>query len=222
MALDKRNGYFVTAMTGLRDPIRTTHWRLRFNVPLIRAQVGGELFPDVVSDDDIAVMVKTASVPKVIINSVESWYMGQKVYFTTNTEYDKESSFSIQETADVRGFRFLGKWSELAHNTDLYHVGALGESAIDPNQRGVNLGSAKYPATADGGNSVVRNSGWLFLELYDYTTGEVILRVEYINVFPSSLGGFSLGYDNADLAKYDATFTHDYYRIILPKNGKIV
>lgn len=223
MALDKRNGYFVTAMSSLRDPIRTSHWRLRFNVPLIKAEIGGDLIPDVNTDDDIAVMVKTSSVPKVIINSVESWYMGQKIYFQTNTEYDKESNFNIQETADVRGFRFLGQWSELAHNTDLYQVGSLGNSAINPNtQRGVNLGSAKFPGNADGGRSVVRNSGWMFLELYDYTTGETILRVEYINVWPSSLGGFELAYENPDLAKYTATFTHDYYRIILPNNGVIV
>jgi hypothetical protein len=223
MALDKRNGYFVTALSTLRDPIRTSHWRLRFNVPLIKAEIGGTLVPDVNTDDDIAVMVKTASVPKVIINSVESWYMGQKIYFQTNTEYDKETSFNIQETADVRGFRFLGKWSELAHNTDLYQLGSLGTSVIDPNnEMGVNLGSAKFPATANGGKSVVRNSGWLYLELYDYTTGETILRVEYINVWPSSLGGFELAYENPDLAKYSATFTHDYYRIVLPNNGLIV
>lgn len=222
MALDKRNGYFVGALSTLRDPIRTTHWRLRFNVPLIKTQVGGELFPDVNSDDDIAVMVKTASVPKVVINHVDSWYMGQRTIFATNTEYDTESTFNIQETADVRGFRFLGKWSELAHNTDLYQVGVLGQSAIDPDaERGVNLGSAKYPANFDDGKSVVRNRGWLFLELYDYTTGEVILRVEYVNVFPSSLGGFPLAFDNPDLVKYDVTFKHDLYRIILPNNGKI-
>src|ERR1035437_3265478 len=133
MTLDKRNGYFVTTMSTLRDPIRTTHWRLRFNVPLIKAEIGGSLVPDVNTDDDIAVMVKTASVPKVIINSAESWYMGQKIYFQTNSEYDKETIFNIQETADVRGFRFLGKWSELAHNTDLYQLGSLGTSVIDPN-----------------------------------------------------------------------------------------
>lgn len=222
MALDKRNGYFVNAMNVLRDPIRTTHWRLRFNVPLIKAQVGGELFPDINTDDDISVIVKNANVPKAIINHVDSWYMGQRTIFTTNTEYETESTFNIQETADVRGFRFLGKWSELAHNTDLYQVGSLGTSAIDPDaERGVNLGSAKYPASFDGGKSVVRNRGWLFLELYDYTTGEVVLRVEYINVFPSSLGGFPLSYDNPDLVKYDVTMKHDLYRTILPLNGKI-
>lgn len=219
MALDKRNGYFVTAMSTLRDPIRTSHWRLRFNVPLIKAQVGGELMPDVNTDDDIAVMIKTASVPKVIINTAESWYMGQKIYFQTNTEYDKETTFNIQETADVRGFRFLGKWSELAHNTDLYQLGKLGTSVINPDtEMGVNLGSAKYN---NGGKSVVRNTGWLYLELYDYTTGETLLRVEYVNVFPSSMGGIALGYDAPELAKYDVTFTHDFYRIILPNNGKI-
>lgn len=218
--LDKRTGYFITQIENVRDPIRTTHWRLRFNVPLIKAQLGTDICPDVKSDDEICVMIKTAKIPKLLINTAEAWFMGQSVLFTTNTDYEKESNFDILEPADVRGFRFLGKWNQLAHNTDLYQNGSLGTSVIDPNsERGINLGSAKYTSTFDSGKSVVRNSGWVYLELYDYTLGEVILRVEYINIFPASIGELNLSHEEANLGRYTALFKHDRFRIVLPKGG---
>lgn len=220
--LDKRTGYFVNVMEKVRDPIRTSHWRLRFNVPLIKAQLGPDLMEDISGDDDITVMVKTAKIPKLTVNTAEAWWMGQSVLFTTNTEYEKESTFDVLETADVLGYRFLGKWNQLAHNTDLYRAGAYENSLINPEtQRGVNLGSAKYTKNNDGGKSVVRNVGWVFLELYDYTAGEVLLRVDYTNIFPSSLGELNLSHEGSDLGKYQLTMKHDFFRLTLPKSGKI-
>ncbi len=221
--LDKRNGYWITQIENVRDPIRTSHWRLRFNVPLIKAQLGSsDLFKDINSDDDLSVMVKTAKIPKVTTNTAEAWYMGQSESFTTNTTYETESTFSILEPADVRGYRFLGKWHQLAHNTDLYQLGSSDSSVISPeNERGINLGSAKYTSTFDGGKSVVRNRNWVYLELYDYTLGEVLMRVNYVNMFPTSLGDLDLSHESSDLGKYQATFKHDRITITLPKDGKI-
>jgi hypothetical protein len=221
--LDKSTGYWVSQIENVRDPIRTSHWRLRFNIPLIKAQLGTvDFLDDITSDDEISVMVKTAKIPKAVINTAEAWYMGQSVLFATNTTYDQESSFSILETANVNGYRFLGKWNQLAHNTDIYQYGAQGTSLISPTkERGINLGSAKYTSSYDSGKSVVRNSGWVYLELYDYTLGEVLLRVNYINIFPSTLGELDLSHEASDLGKYTATFKHDRFNITIPKNGTI-
>lgn len=218
--LDKATGYFQYPLEQVKDPIRTSHWRLRFNVPLIKAQVGDTFLSDVNSDDDISVMIKTAKMPKLDINTAEAWYMGQSVQFATNSTYEKESSFEVLETEDVRGYRFLGLWHQLAHNTDLIQNGSYGTHAISPTEtRGINLGSAKYTSTADSGKSVVRNTNWMYLELYDYTTGEVVVRVNYINAFPSSLGDFSLSYEGSDLVKYTVVFKHDFHRIVIGKDG---
>ena len=220
--LDPRTGYFVDQFQKVRDPFRTSHWRLRFNIPLIKAQIGGSLIPDINTDDDISVIIKSATIPKLEVNVAEQWYMGQSEIFTTNSTYDKESTFDIVEPQDARGLRFLGRWQQLAHNTDLYQLGQLGTSVVDPvNDVGINLGSAKYPSTFNGGKSVVRNSGWVFLELYDYTLGTTLLRLDYINIFPKNIGGMQLKYEGSDLAGYTATFGHDRHRITFPSNGTI-
>ena len=221
--LDKKTGYWVTQIENVRDPIRTSHWRLRFNIPLIKAQLGTvDFISDITSDDDLSVIVKSAKIPKAITNTAEAWYMGQSVVFPTNTTYDQESSFSILEPADVRGFRFLGKWQQLVHNTDIYQYGSNGSSLISPtNERGINLGSAKYTSTFDSGKSVIRNSGWIYLELYDYTLGEVLLRVDYINIFPTAIGEIDLNHNASELATYTASFKHDRFNITIPKNGTI-
>ena len=220
--LDKRTGYFVDSIHRVRDPIRNSHWRLRFNIPLITAQIGKDLIPDISSDDDISVVIKSATIPKLEVNTAEAWYMGQSEIFTTNSTYSKESTFKIVEPQDVRAYRFLGRWQQLAHNTDVFQWGALGTSVVDPTKdRGVNLGSNKYTATDDGGKSVVRNQSWVYLELYDYTTGETILRVDYINIFPKSLGELQLSHEGSELGTYDAVFAHDRHRTTFPKNGKI-
>lgn len=220
MALpSKSTGYFVTAMESLRDPIRSTHWRLRFNVPAIKSQMGAsatKLLQGIDTDDDLSIMVKTTSIPKIVINTAQAYYMGQSIDFATNTEFEKTSSLELLEPSDMIGMRFLGLWNQLVHNVDAIDVDTDGNAAISPDgELGVNLGAGKFSVT-DFAKSVVRNSGWVYLEMYDYTYGNVLFRVNYINCWPKEIGGGSLAHEGPNLVKFNVTLNHDRYKFILP------
>lgn len=228
-ALDRTNGYFIDSLNNLRDPIRTNLWRLNFNIAAIKANFpsGLDFLSDIEDTDSISFMVRSATVPKITVNSAESWYMGQSSKFSTNTEYAPTSTFEIEERQDVKGWRFLLMWNQHVHNTDaLYHT-KLDEAGtnrvIDPeSDTPVGLGTNKYPSSFNRGLSLTRNTDWVSLDLYDYTTGEIIMRVSYVNFWPSEIGEASLSYENPTLMKYTFTATHDRYKYVVPKiNGKI-
>jgi len=219
MAIDKSNFYWVSAMTSQRDPIRTTHWRLRVNTQAVKTAMGNpSILADINGDTDISVIVKTGSVPKILINSADSFFMGQKMAFATNTEFDTESDWEVQETSDLIALRFFGMWNQYVHNVGALTIDKPANQAIDPNSStgmGMNLGSGKFTST-DYPNSLVRNTDWVWLELYDYTQGVVLFRVSFVNFWPKSFGGIQLTHESPSLAKWTLGSHQDYYTYVIP------
>lgn len=221
MAVDKSNFYWISQMTSQRDPIRTTHWRFRVNVAAIKTAMGNPaILSDITNDQDLSVLVKTGTIPKVIINSADSFFMGQKMAFATNTEFDTELDWEIQETADLKAFRFFSIWNQYVHNTGAVTIDKPSNAAIDPNSdsgMGVNLGSGKFTQN-DYPNSVVRNNDLVWLELYDYTQGVVLWRCSFVNFWPKQVGGISLNHEGPALAKWTLQSHQDYYNYVVPSN----
>src|ERR1019366_8791966 len=156
----KAGGYWVTQMENQRDPLRTTHWRLRVNVPGIKSQMAASannLLKDINTDDDISVIVKDSTIPKIVINTVQSWYMGQSIDFPTNTEFEKTSTLGIQETSDLIGFRFFGLWNQQVHNVDAIDADTQDNAVINQTDVGINMGAGKFSVT-DIPTSVIRNN----------------------------------------------------------------
>lgn len=214
------NGYWLGQMEQQRDPIRTTHWRLRVNVPAIKAQMAASAtnwLKDINTDDDISVIVKDANVPKIVHETVKSWYMGQNIEFPTNTTFENQSTFQIQETSDLIGFRFFGLWHQLVHNVDAIDADTQDAPAINPTDVPFNTGAGKFSVT-DFPSSVIRNNGWVNLELYDYTKSIVLLRVNYINAFPKEIMGSQLSFEQASLLKWNLVLNHDRYKFVFPSN----
>lgn len=219
MSTDKSNFYWISQMESQRDPIRTTHWRFRVNTSkVINAMGNPEALRDIESDKDISVIVKNAEIPKVVTNFADAFFMGQKMGFATNTDFDHESTFEILETSDLIGLRFFGYWHQYVHNVGLLTVDKPDKQAIDPNSdtgMGVNLGAGKftqdiYPST------VSRNTDWVWLELYDYTQGVVLFRVSYVNFVPKSIGGINIKHEGANLATWSLQSRQDAYNFVIP------
>lgn len=217
MAQDKSNFYWITQMMKQRDPIRTTHWRLRINTTALKTAMGNPtILNDINSDNDLTVLIKSGTVPTVSVNTADSWYMGQKMAFATNSEFDYNLDWTIQESADLKAFRFFALWNQHVHNVNALAIDKYNNPAIDAiKDTGVNLGSGKFTAE-DYPNSVVRNTDWIWLELYDYTQGYVLLRVSFVNFFPKKVGGISLQYDQGGLATWQLTSNQDAYEYVVP------
>lgn len=214
--MDKSNFYWLTQMANQRDPIRTTHWRFRVNVTSILSAMGNpSALSDITTDGDISVLVKTGTVPKIIVNSADSFFMGQKMAFATNSDFDTELDWEIQETADLKAFRFFMIWSQFVHNTGSIKSDTIDTNVIDPTTVGLNLGSGKFTQT-DYPNSVVRNNDVVWLELYDYTQGYVLWRCSFVNFWPKSVGGISLSHESPALAKWTLQSHQDYYNFVIP------
>lgn len=225
MAVDKSNFYWISQMTSQRDPIRTTHWRLRINTAALKTAMGNpSILADINNDQDLSVLVKTGNVPKVVINSADSFFMGQKMAFATNTEFDTELEWNIQETSDLKAFRFFALWNQYVHNVGAMTIDNPSKQVIDPNAEngvGINLGSGKF-TQVDYPNSVVRNSDWVWLELYDYTQGYVLFRCSFVNFWPKSVGGITLNHETPGLATWSLQSHQDYYNYVVPsKNGSM-
>jgi hypothetical protein len=216
---DKSNFYWISQMSSQRDPIRTTHWRLRVNTAAIKTAMGNpSILSDITNDQDLSVLVKTGTIPKVVVQTADSFFMGQKMAFATNTEFDTELDWEIQETSDLKAFRFFALWNQYVHNVGALTIDTPSTAAIDPtatNGMGVNLGSGKFTQT-DFPNSVVRNNDTIWLELYDYTQGVVLWRCSFVNFFPKSVGGISLSHESPALAKWTMTSHQDYYNFVVP------
>lgn len=216
---DKSNFYWISQMASQRDPIRTTHWRLRINTAALKTAMGNPaILSDITNDQDLSVLVKTGNVPKVVVQTADSFFMGQKMAFATNTEFDTELDWEIQETADLKAFRFFALWNQYVHNVGALTIDNPNNAAIDPNAAngmGVNLGSGKFTQT-DYPNSVVRNNDMVWLELYDYTQGYVLWRCSFVNFFPKSVGGISLSHEAPALAKWTMQSHQDTYNFVVP------
>lgn len=216
---DKSNFYWISQMSSQRDPIRTTHWRLRVNVAAIKTAMGNPpALSDITNDQDISVIVKNGTLPSLSTEVADSFFMGQKMGFATNTNFETELSWEIQETSDLKGFRFFGLWHQYVHNVAALTLDTPNNQLIDPNSEtgmGVNLGSGKFTQN-DYPNSVVRGSDIVWLELYDYTQGYVLLRCSFLNFFPKSIGGISLEHASPSLAKWTLKSHQDAYNYVIP------
>lgn len=211
-------GYGLAQMENQRDAIRTTHWRLRVNVPAIKGQMPASAtawLKDINTDDDLTVIVKSANLPKITTETVKSWYMGQNIEFPTNTTFENQSTFEVQETSDLIGFRFFGLWHQLVHNMDVIDADVQDTPAINPTDVPLNTGAGKFSVT-DFPTSVIRNNGWVSLELYDYTKSITLLRVNYINAFPKEVMGSQLSFEQASLLKWNLVLNHDRYKFVIP------
>ena len=230
----KDSGYFTTALEKIRDPIRTSHWRLAFDgAALMKIVNFGFNSTDNVSESEalnnLSLICESVTVPKSETNTKDSWWMGQPISFATNTTYDRDMTVEVQETADLMGYRYLLGWAQLAHNVNIVQTASdnsamsVGdaEALINSEKVGVNLGERKFDGTGIGSTpslkeNAVRNSTLLQLQLFDYTTGNILTKIVFRNIYPQMVGSYTLSYDNPDLLSYEVKFHFDYFNIIIP------
>lgn len=209
---NKTKLFFLSGIDNLRDPVRSTRWRVLIPSEILRvvglnAIPNGSFLPDEDGTNDFALHVKSCKIPDMNIEAVDQYYMGFGQSHVTNAQLSADIQFESILLEDMRAFNTIHAWQQMCINTGLL-VNTSGENIINNSSNireglGVHKDSAKNDLVG-----VVRNSN-VTIELYNWMNGDVIAQTKLINAYPKSVGGFSLSYQNAGLINFPFTLHCD-------------
>jgi len=213
--------FYLSAIDHLRDPARNTRWRVL--VPgAIFSDTGYQntnaenLFEDTDAEtDDFSLHVKTCKIPDITLTQLPHDYMGFKSFFVTNAKIDADLSFETIFLEDARAYEALLAWHQACINTGLLKIGDnLADAFTDASGLKLGLGHHKDDETT----RVLRNTN-VKVEMYNWYTGEVILRVNLINAVPTSVTGWDLNYLDGGLIKFNFTLHCDRWTVTVTTKG---
>jgi hypothetical protein len=113
------------------------------------------------------------------------------------------------------------RWMQYCINTYAYSPEAIGEEVKSlTNNTFSNVygfGSPIYKNKDDEviGNFFV-NTNTIFVDHYDYSSGEVIMRISYINIFPVKITPPKLEYNSANLYQFQVEFKYSRHVLTIP------
>lgn len=229
MNLNKKNGYFVTSLEKAGDPIRTNLWKLNFDFSELRRYEEnlGTNF-NIFDSETLSLLVKDYQPPTVEMNSEAIYFQGgAKKILPTTVEHDDTLVVTIQENNKLVGYKNLMRWMQYCVNSFSFSPDSIGEEATELSQSGFNnvfgYGSPIYKNKDNEviGNFFINNHT-MFADLFDYTTGDAIVRFSYINVFPVKLTPPKLDYNSSNLYQFQAEFKYSRYIYTLPTKNRAI
>ena len=226
MHLNKKNGYFVNSLANAGDPIRTNLWKMNFDFTELRSyeeQLGTNF--NIFDSETLSLLVKDYTPPTVEMAAEPIYFMGgaRKVLPTTQ-ESEDDFTITIQENNNLTGYKNLMRWMQYCVNTFGYSPANIGEEALlftkNTYSNAFGYGAPIYKNKDDVniGNFFVNNNT-LSVDLYDYTTGEALMRISYINVFPVKLTPPKLDYSTSNLYQFQAEFRYSRYVYTIPTSS---
>jgi hypothetical protein len=227
MHLNKRNGYFVSQLEKAGEPIHTTMWRLFFDFAELRRYEEnlGTNF-NVFDSETLSLMIKEYTPPTVEMNTDDVYYMGAKKVLPTTNEYESTMNAIIQENNTLTGYKNIMRWMQYCVNDFSYSPEHIGEekTLLSANRydKVYGYGAPIYKNKDDQvfGNFFVNNNT-IHADIYDHVTGEVVLRVSYINIYPTKISPPVLDYENPKLYQYRVEFKYSRYVYTVPTGSNI-
>lgn len=215
MHLNKKNGYFVSQLEKAGEPIHTSLWRLVFDFAELRRYEEnlGTNF-NIFDSETLSLMVKDYTPPTVELKYDEVYYSGgSKKVLPTTTNREDTMIVTIQENNKLTGYQNIMRWMQYCVNDFSYSPERIGEenTLISKNRYdGVyGYGAPIYKNKDDDvfGNFFVNNNT-VHADIYDHVSGEVILRVSYINIYPVKISSPTLDYSDPKLFEFKAEFKY--------------
>lgn len=217
---DKTKDFFLGAIDGLRDPFKTTRWRLWIPGEVFLATginpTNGDPFGTVEGESDFSLHIKTAKIPDITVDSGSVDYMGFKSFYPTGAKIDAELDYETIMLEDMRAYEAVLAWQQSVLNTGVL-VDSNNKDRMS--QTGLELGLGNHKVATNPTANVLRNQN-VKVELYNWMVGDVILRLNLINAYPIKVTGPSLNYSNAELAKFNFTLKCDRWTVHVPENLK--
>lgn len=192
--LDKKYGYFVTALGKTSEPIRTNKWLVNFNF----AEVGDE-FP---SADILSLHIKNVEMPEIKAETDSMFYFGVERKVVTSIDNAGSISMTVLEGENLIGYSSLLRWNQLLANG-----GELTSNEVPfENNALASLIGINQPQMESGASV---NSKAVSIECYSFVSGKTIVTANFKNIKPVKIGSVKLAYDGNELYKYDVTFEYD-------------
>ena len=223
MATDNNKSmFFLSAIDVLRDPARDTRWRLLvppsiFAATGIKPSNGLDFGSGLDGMNDFALHVDSCSIPELNVKDDYISWMGFKSAFPVNAEISADLAFETKLLEDMRAYEAMLGWQQSLVNT-----GVLVD-ANDADRMGVvgdQLGLGQHKDIKNPSSTVLRNNG-IAVEMYDWSKGQVILRLKLINAHPTKVEGFELHHgEDAKLLKFKFTLHCDRWTIYIPPGYK--
>lgn len=194
--LDKRYGYFVTALSKTSEPIRTTKWLVNFNFSELR---NASTFP---SADILSFHVKDVEVPAFQTETDSMYFYGIERKLPTSINNAGTISMSILEGEKLIGYNSILRWNQQCVNGSEF---SEGESTIITNPF-----NSKYAINfPDFSTGDIVNSNVVSISCFSYVTGDELFKIKFLNIKPTKIGSVKLAYEGNELYKYDITFDYD-------------
>ena len=225
MNLDKRNGYFVTSTEVLRDPIRSDHWKLNFDFSELRKyEMNLGVSSNTFNDTQLSLTVKDYTPPTISMNTEPIFYQGaSKKVLPSSYEYEDTLVVTMLETSDLVCHKNIIKWMQYIIQNFTYSTSTIGEettvfSATDYTFFG--YGAPVYKNAEDQvfGNFFI-NHNTVYADIFDYTSGDSILRVKYVNIFPVKVTQPKLEYSSSNLYEFTVEFKYSRSVYVIPTKG---
>jgi len=204
--------FFLNAIDNLRDPVRSTRWRVLIPQEVLRviglvSLANGSFDATVEGTSDFALHVKSCKIPDRNLETAEQFYMGFSQAHVTNTQLGADIPLESILLEDMRAYQAMHTWQSMCMNTGV--LKAKDGSDIISSAANIRLGAGVHKDAANNDLvSVVRNST-VAIELYNFMNDNVIARYTLLNAFPKSVGGYNLSYQSASLINFPFTLHCD-------------
>lgn len=211
--------FFLNQIDNLRDPVRNTRWRVLIPSEVFAASgiqvTNGDQFTNGEDGvDNFSMHVKTCKIPDITLSEGKHWYMGFPSSYPTNATIEANLDFQTILLEDMRAYEAMLGWEQSCLNTGLL----VNKSNNDRmNQTGIRLGLGNHKDNENPTSRVLRNSN-VKVELYNWMRGDVIMTLNLINAYPTSVKGFDLSYESASLVNFNFTLHCDRWTINIPED----
>lgn len=200
--LNKSNGYWVTSLEKLRDPIIANRWRAVFDTKSL---------PGYSDSDKISLVVKEIDFPGLKMVQDSIFYMGFEKKLPTSVDNAGVITLSVLETEDLVGKNLFHLWNQSIVNGDSFSNNMIdGESGIFA-QNDMNT---QYKLNHFDNNNGYTNRNPLKLEMYSANSGKVVIQVLFINLYPIEISSVKLSHESKELFKYTVSLSYDSIRFI--------
>jgi hypothetical protein len=210
--------FSLNGIDNLRDPVRNTRWRVLipseiFAATGIQVTNGAQFNNGQDGTDEFALHIKTAVIPTLKNENKFHWYMGFKQAHVVNTDMSTEQEFETILLEDMRAYEAMIAWEQACHNTGILSDGSNTDRM---NQTGLRLGLGNHKDIKNETSTVVRNNT-VKVELYNWMRGDVIMRLNLINAYPTEVAGFNLNYNSADIVNFKFKLWADRWTVQIPE-----
>lgn len=215
--------FFQSQQDLLGDPVRDIMWRMLIPASIWQAvgvqPTNGDMLTGEAAETYFSLLIESATIPNIKVDTGKLNYMGFVQHHATNIQTPYVGKFQTKLLEDMRGYEMFVAWTQAMRNAGMLADDTNMEANRISTATGQALGLGVHKNQENTRQQVLRNNT-IRVEQYNWSSGDVILRLNLINAMPTGVDGWALKHDpNASLPKFNFQLTADRWNIQIPKDG---